>query len=113
MNTVSFDFLLGPNSFVRVEFEKHAGRILKFVVQLECLVEDEWQPVIRYDTAHGFAHYDILHPTKEAQKIELNIADYNSAFAFARKDISDKWKFYCERYAKWLKEKQNSPKTKS
>lgn len=60
MNTVSFEFLPEPNSFLRVKFEKHAGRILKFVIQLECL-----------------------------------------------------WEFYCERYAKWLKEKQSSPKTKS
>lgn len=110
---VSYETLLGPEAFLRVEFQKRAGRILGFVIQLECLINEEWYPVIRYDTAHGFAYCDILHPTKEAQKIALNLSDYGSALAFARNDVAERWGYYCERFAKWLKEKPNSQKTKS
>lgn len=111
--TVSFEHLLGPAGFSRVRFEKHSGRILSFAIQLECLIGGEWHPVIRYDTAHGFAHCDVLHPTKEAQKIDLNLKDYNAALTFAQRDIAERWRAYCERFEKWLREKSESPKTKS
>ena len=32
--------------------------MVEFVVQLEVEVRDAWKPVIRYDTAHGYAHID-------------------------------------------------------
>ena len=105
MTTVVYEFLLNATSFLRVEFEKQGGRILRFVIQLECLIDDEWYPVLRYDTTHEFAHCDVLHPNEDTRKIDLNLADYNEAFAFARQDLADRWQFYCERYSQWLNEK--------
>lgn len=66
MRTVEFRRLLDYDNALRVMFETERGQILRFVVQLECqFVEDgEWIPVVRYDTAHGYAHRDVLHPTK-------------------------------------------------
>ena len=31
-------------------------RIVFFRVQLETRIGEEWMPVVRYDTAHGFVH---------------------------------------------------------
>jgi hypothetical protein len=37
--------------------------IIEFRIQLEILVSGEWYAVIRYDTAHGKPHRDILRPS--------------------------------------------------
>jgi hypothetical protein len=42
--------------------------IVEFRIQLEILVDEEWYPVVRYDTAHGRPHRDILHPNGEQTK---------------------------------------------
>ena len=31
-----------------------------FTLQLEILVGDDWLPVVRYDTAHGEAHVNLI-----------------------------------------------------
>ena len=63
MRAVEFRRLLDYDNALRVMFESERGQILRFVVQLECqFVEDgKWTPVVRYDTAHGYAHRDIMH----------------------------------------------------
>jgi hypothetical protein len=33
--------------------------------------------------------------------------DFNQAFTHAQRDLAQNWKFYCERYERWLKEAQN------
>ena len=44
----------------RHEHIRMKKEVLGFVVQYETRVADQWLPVIRYDTRHGFAHRDIL-----------------------------------------------------
>jgi hypothetical protein len=44
----------------RVRYETHKGQVIGFVVQLEFKTTLGWRPVVRYDTAHGFAHRDSL-----------------------------------------------------
>ena len=81
MRTVEFRRLLDFDNALRVMFETESGQILRFVVQLECqFVEDgEWIPVVRYDSAHGYAHRDIMHPTQKEEKTEMSVQDYNEA----------------------------------
>ncbi len=43
-------------------------RIVFFRVQLETLIEREWFPVVRYDTAHGFAHRDLMSRHGQVEK---------------------------------------------
>ena len=45
---------------LRIPFLKSAGRVIEFVVQIEVKVNDAYLPVVRWDTAHGFAHRDHL-----------------------------------------------------
>ena len=48
--------VLGNDSRIRHFHARIGQQVLEFVVQLEILTEGRWKPVVRYDTAHGFAH---------------------------------------------------------
>ncbi len=76
MRFVEFRRFLNDDNALRVQFEVDSGQVLKFVVQLECRFGDKtWTPVIRYDTAHGFAHCDKLHPYESAIKTKMETKD--------------------------------------
>lgn len=100
--TIAFEHDLAPGNRVRVRFEKERGRITAFVVQLECLFGNKWHPVVRYDTAHDFAHRDVMRPNGIAEKRALLITDYNEALTYAHEDIKANWQRYRDRYQRWL-----------
>lgn len=79
------------------------GRVIKFTVQYEILIQGKWHPVVRYDTAHQYAHKDILHPNGRVDKTPLYLSNYNVALAYAESDIKSNWIKYRNRY---LKEKE-------
>jgi hypothetical protein len=105
MRTVEFRRLLDDENALRVRFELERERVHQFVVQLECRFDTEWHPVVRYDTAHHFAHKDVLHPSGETEKLELAGQDYNEALTFAIQDLSNNWQAYRQRYERWLTQK--------
>jgi hypothetical protein len=39
------------------------GEVTVFTLQLEFLIGNEWLPAVRYDTAHGEAHIDLIDPS--------------------------------------------------
>lgn len=104
MRLVEFHRHLNVDNSLRVSFELERGRVLKFTVQLECRFgdSDKWGPVVRYDTAHGFAHCDRLHPYEETAKTEMATKDFNEALTFAIDDLADNWNEYRRRYEEWL-----------
>jgi hypothetical protein len=105
MRTVEFRRLLDDMNALRVRFETDRGQILRFVIQLECLFSEdgEWTPVVRYDTAHGYAHRDVLHPHEREEKTEMPVQDYNEAFTIAMDDIVKRRVVYRRRYEEWRK----------
>ena len=94
---------LSPGNRVRERFVKHKGNILEFIVQFEAWMEERWQPIVRYDTAHGFAHRDELRPDGTEMKTPLYFPSYNDALTFAEHDIRMNWKWCEERYRTWKK----------
>ena len=76
------------------------GKILKFVAQYEALIRDEWRPIVRYDTSHGFAHKDIIHYDGDQEKQPLYFPDLNIAFTFAIQDLKISWRWYRMAYTK-------------
>jgi len=58
------------------------------------VVLGEWRPVVRYDTAHGFAHKDIIKATGEVVKQPLFFETYNMAFTYATLDLKMNWNQY-------------------
>lgn len=105
MRIVEFRRLLDDRNAMRVRFELEQSQVLRFVVQLECRYNDKWRPVVRYDTAHEFAHRDLLHPFGEVEKSEMTTRNYNEARTFAIKDLADNWENYRQRYKQWLTQK--------
>lgn len=70
------------------------GIVTGFVVQYEALIENEWRPVVRYDTTHGFAHRDLLHPGGDTEKQPLYLPSLNLALTFAIQDLKMLWTRY-------------------
>jgi len=107
MRLVEFHRLLNDDNALRVQFELEHGNVLKFVVQLECRFgkSGAFTPVVRYDTAHGFAHCDRLHPYEKSSKITMATQNYNEALTFAMEDLVNEWHAYRRRFEEWLRKK--------
>lgn len=78
--------------------------MISFSVQLEICVRGNWYPVVRYDTTHGFAHRDFIHPDGRSEKTPIFAQNYNDALTFAEGDLKDNWEFYRERFLKEVKD---------
>ncbi|HED04653.1 MAG TPA: hypothetical protein ENI60_07830 [Candidatus Fraserbacteria bacterium] len=69
------------------------GRVIEFMVELVV----QRKPVIRYDSAHGFAHIDRYNLKGEQRKEALNV-DFNTALTIGNQDIKQNWPIYRERF---------------
>jgi len=94
---------LGSDGRRRVRHVRVGARVLEFMVQYELKIGGEWYPVVRYDTAHGFVHQDILHWRGPAERRELPAGDYNLALSYAEEDLRRNWKSYRERFLREVK----------
>lgn len=100
MKETEFLIQLGSADRLR-EYHIRSGRkIISFAVQYETLWQDKWLPIVRYDTAHGFAHRDLYDMRGKATKTPLFILDYNQALTFAESDLKVNWQVYRERFLK-------------
>jgi len=93
--------LFTPEDRKRFYLETEKGRPIRFVVQYETWLRRKWRPVIRYDTAHGYAHKDVLdRRDRVIQKTELKNIDYKKALDIADDDIEANWKTYKKDFSK-------------
>ncbi len=74
------------------------GKVMFFRVQYETKIDNEWHPVVRYDTAHGFAHRDLITLKGEIVKTPLFNQDFNDALTFAESDLKSNWEYYKKRF---------------
>ena len=79
------------------------GKVTGFVVQYEIFFEGKWMPVVRYDTAHGYAHKDLINPDGSKEKIFIGVIDLNEALTLADRDINENWERYKERFFRRMK----------
>lgn len=98
MREVTFIRWLTDTYRIRHLHVLHKGRVVRFAVQLEVCLHGRWHAVHRYDTAHGFAHCDILHPDGRVDKLPLAFHDHNEALTFAEADLRAQWTLYVKRY---------------
>jgi hypothetical protein len=107
MRVVEFRRYLDDKNALRVRFELEQGQVVEFTVQLECRFgeDDAWASVVRYDTAHGFAHCDRHHPYDPAVKTEMHTGDYNEALTIALHDLANNWGSYRRRYEEWRRQR--------
>ena len=95
---VEFIIRLGPTDRYRHKHLREKERVIFFRVQYETEVNDTWYPVVRYDTAHGFAHRDLLDINGNTIKTPLFIREYNDALTFAESDLKANWGHYKKRF---------------
>ena len=102
MNEILYQFFLSADQRdrLRVEAEKVGNQIVGFVVQYEALIAGRWYAVVRYDTSHGFAHKDMLHPDGTQDKQLLHFSTHNLAFTFAILDLKTFWSVYRSQFEK-------------
>ncbi|OIO42809.1 MAG: hypothetical protein CO148_00860 [Nitrospirae bacterium CG_4_9_14_3_um_filter_41_27] len=93
MTVTEYVIPLGKNARKRHRHETDRGKVTGFTVQLEVYVNDQWREVIRYDSAHGFAHIDRYYLDGRKVKKELNLK-LNEALTLADEDIKENWKAY-------------------
>ncbi|MBI3319551.1 MAG: hypothetical protein HYZ89_03080 [Candidatus Omnitrophica bacterium] len=98
MREVAFLRWLTDTCRIRHRHWQRKGGVVRFAVQLEVLLHGQWEVVRRYDTAHGFAHCDILHPDGRVEKLPLAFHDYNAALTCAETELRAHWQLEAKRY---------------
>lgn len=88
---------------VEVRFETVGRDVTHFSVQYLAEFESTWHPVVRFDTAHGAPHMDVMWPTGNRETRDLKGLDNRDALTYALGDIDSRWEFYRERYERELK----------
>lgn len=83
---------------IRCRFRRRGKQLLDYTVQLEFRQTDTWQPIVRYDNAHGFRHCDTIHPDGTHDKTPITRGDANANFTWAIKDLRDNWPVHRSRY---------------
>ena len=98
MRTVEFRRFFDDDTALRVRFDVDHGEVLSFAVQLESWIDSKWIAIVRYDTAHGFAHRDKMHSRKGTEKVEIPVRNYKEGLNFAIDDMEANWRDYRRRY---------------
>ena len=86
MTVTEYVIPLGENARKRHHHKADKGKVIGFAVQLEVFVNNQWQVVIRYDCAHGFAHIDRYYLNGRKVKKELHLK-LKEALTVADEDI--------------------------
>ena len=89
-------FVDDDGDVVRVHFVKNGPFIIRFTVQYETLINGKYKPVVRYDTAHGFAHRDTLdwHGETVHWQPMHDRDDFRAALTEAITDLTTNWQRY-------------------
>ena len=95
---VEYVMRIGASDRYRHLHIQDRGKIIFFRIQYETKINDLWYAVVRYDTAHGFAHRDLLNIRGELMKTPLFNQDYNDALTFAENDLKSNWEYYKKRF---------------
>ena len=77
--------------------------IIEFRIQLEILVDGEWYAVVRYATAHGSPHRDILRPNGEQTKDWFEGYSVADVLTIGQSDTMENWTSYRDRFIKEMK----------
>ena len=97
MPETSYTLPVWTDTRIRHYHRTQAGRVVEFVVQLEVEIRTVWKAVVRYDTAHGFAHIDRYNLRGRTKKEHLALS-FGAALTRAERDIKQNWSLYRERF---------------
>lgn len=77
-----------------VLFETRRGTVVSFRVQYQAEIAGTLYPVVRYDTAHGYPHRDLLDANGDTISKTPIGGSLNYALGTAIDDIKDNWERY-------------------
>lgn len=106
MKTKSFVYYLDDSLAHRIRetIKTEEGRVTGFSIQYEAHIGASWQAIVRFDTAHGYAHKDICHPDGTREKQLQPWRDFAHALTSAENDLKARWSAYLDRYREeWQK----------
>src|SRR5688500_6897824 len=83
--------LVPDEASLRCRYKRRGSRILEYTVQLEIRQGRLWQPVVRFDNAHGFCHRDEIHADGTQTKTPTFVGDANETFTRAVKEVQTNW----------------------
>ena len=99
-----YKIALSGGAEIHVFFQTTSGIIITFVVKLVFVYKNKYYEIIRYDTAHGCPHKDLLDQEGQViRKVWFELLDNKQALDIAVKDLKDNHEIYIERFMKWLK----------
>ncbi len=76
--------------------------MVEFRIQFEALIDGRWVVIVRYDSAHGCPHRDIMHPDGSEIKEWLDLYSKAEVLTIGQRDIMENWSAYRERFEKEL-----------
>ena len=89
---------LDERTYIEVEFVTVKGRIVSFVVRLMRIEGDRVVGVVRYDTAHGMPHRDIVdRQGRLLRKDWLAEMTFDQALNHAKEDLRKNYEEYLRR----------------
>ena len=101
-----FKYFISEDAFVSVFFRTNRGVIADFVVKLNAIIDGRAYEIVRFDTAHGGVHKDVLRPDGTKEKVvQFRYLTYKQGLDLATTDVEEHMEFYIERFKKWLKQK--------
>ena len=78
------------------------NKVVEFRIQFEALIDGRWVVIVRYDSAHGRPHRDIMHPDGSETKEWLDPYSKAEVLTIGQRDIMENWPAYRERFEKEL-----------
>ena len=90
---------LDQETRIFVWFLLHRGKVKEFVVKLI----HKGMEVVRYDSAHGCPHKDILHPDPhQKRKVWYHGLESDVVLTLAINELRQEYPHLIERYLRWL-----------
>ena len=100
VRTKEFVYAFAPDCRRRQHVTRVGRSVTRFVVQLELCVGDVWRPILRFDTAHSFAHRDTIHADGRVEKTALPVQDFNEALTLAEEELRQTWRVHRDQFVK-------------
>ncbi|MHB8523865.1 MAG: DUF7718 family protein [Limisphaerales bacterium] len=86
---------LDDQTYVRVDFVTVSGRVVSFVVSLMRAKDEKLTSIVRYDTAHGMPHRDLLDRRgRVVRKDWLPEMPFDQALTHAKIDLVENYEKY-------------------
>jgi hypothetical protein len=74
------------------------GEIVEFRIQYEAFIAGYWHPIVRYDSAHGQPHRDVLHLDNSETKEWYPGYRNADVLSIGQRDIMANWPGYRAKY---------------